>query len=114
MIDRTSSCSVRALLIQSVGLCALCVLGVTSRAWCVEPDADHPPPLSPEESAKRFKVAEGLAISLVVAEPEVRQPLSIRFDDRGRMWVLQNLQSAHNSGDLRSAKRRSRETCAKR
>ena len=114
MIDRTSSCSVRALLIQSVGLCALCVLGVTSRAWCVEPDADHPPPLSPEESAKRFKVAEGLAISLVVAEPEVRQPLSIRFDDRGRMWELQNLQSAHHSGDLRSAKRRGRETCAKR
>ena len=82
MIDRTSSSSMRVLFILAV---ALCLLDGTSRAWGVEPDADHPPPLSPEESAKRFKVAEGLAISLVVAEPEVSQPLSISFDDRGRM-----------------------------
>ena len=94
MIARTSSLFVRALCIQTL---ALCLFG-TSRAWYVEPDADHPPLLSPEESAKRFKVAEGLAISLVVAEPEVSQPLSISFDDRGRMWVLQYRQYPNPNG----------------
>ena len=98
MIDRTSSWSVRASCIRYVGVCALCLFVGTSRAWDVEPDADHPPPLSPEESAKRFKVAEGLAISLVVAEPEVSQPLSISFDDRGRMWVLQYRQYPNPNG----------------
>ena len=36
-----------------------------------------------------MKVADGLEIKLVAAEPQVAQPLSISFDDRGRMWVLQ-------------------------
>ena len=98
MIDRTSSCSARVAFIRVVGMFALCLFGGTLRVWCVEPDADHPLPLSPEESAKRFKVAEGLAISLVVAEPEVSQPLSISFDDRGRMWVLQYRQYPNPNG----------------
>jgi putative membrane-bound dehydrogenase-like protein len=53
-----------------------------------DPDAP-PPPLSPAEAVRRFQVADGLAIRLAVSEPEVTQPLSISFDDRGRMWVLQ-------------------------
>ncbi len=48
--------------------------------------------LPPAEAVKKFKVTEGLEISLVVSEPQVAQPLSISFDDRGRMWVLQYLQ----------------------
>ena len=35
---------------------------------------------------------EGLEISLFAAEDEVSQPISISFDDRGRMWVVQYLQ----------------------
>lgn len=50
---------------------------------------EYPPPLSPAESEARFQVAEGLSIKLVAAEPQVAQPLSISFDDRGRMWVLE-------------------------
>ncbi len=61
----------------------------TSISRAAQGPADHPPPLSPEEEHKRFKVAGGLEIKLVAAEPEVAQPLSITFDDRGRMWVLQ-------------------------
>ena len=50
---------------------------------------EAPQPLSPAEAVKRFKVAEGLQIKLAVSEPQVSQPLSISFDERGRMWVLQ-------------------------
>lgn len=63
-----------------------------------EPPAEHPPGLSPEEEVKKLKVAEGLEIGLVVAEPDVAQPLSISFDDRGRMWVLQYRQYPNPNG----------------
>ncbi len=48
--------------------------------------------LSPEEAVKRMKVADGFEVKIVAAEPMVRQPLSISFDDRGRVWVVQYLQ----------------------
>ena len=37
----------------------------------------------PEEAARRMSVAEGLEVRLVAAEPLVRQPVAIEFDDRG-------------------------------
>jgi putative membrane-bound dehydrogenase-like protein len=48
--------------------------------------------LSPEDAVKRMKVADGFEVKIVAAEPMVRQPVSISFDDRGRVWVVQYLQ----------------------
>ncbi len=48
--------------------------------------------LSPDEAVKRMTVADGFEVKLVAAEPMVRQPVSISFDDRGRIWVVQYLQ----------------------
>src|SRR5262245_3585965 len=45
-------------------------------------------PLAPAEALKKLKVQDGLAVDLVAAEPVVRQPLHIDFDERGRMWVV--------------------------
>ena len=39
-----------------------------------------------------MQVGDGFTAKLVASEPEIRQPLSISFDDRGRMWVIQYLQ----------------------
>lgn len=75
-----------------------CLCGIPCALSAAEPGIDHPPALSPAESAKRFKVAEGLEIRLVASEPEVTQPLSISFDDRGRMWVLQYRQYPNPQG----------------
>jgi putative membrane-bound dehydrogenase-like protein len=47
---------------------------------------------SPEEAVKRMKVPDGLEVKLVACEPEIRQPVSMSFDDRGRLWVIQYLQ----------------------
>jgi putative heme-binding domain-containing protein len=55
-------------------------------------------PLSAAESLKRFKVADGLAVDLVAAEPVVRQPLYMTFDERGRMWVVQYIQYPFPAG----------------
>ena len=47
---------------------------------------------TPAEAVSRLKVADGFEFSLVASEPEIRQPVSSTFDDRGRMWVIQYLQ----------------------
>ena len=43
-------------------------------------------------------VADGFAVDLVAAEPHVRQPVCIEFDDRGRLWVVQYLQYPNPAG----------------
>ncbi|MFO0895990.1 MAG: PVC-type heme-binding CxxCH protein [Pirellulales bacterium] len=47
------------------------------------------PPLSPEDSLKAIHLAPGLRAELVAAEPEVVDPVAIRFDERGRLWVVE-------------------------
>jgi glucose/arabinose dehydrogenase len=59
---------------------------------------DVPPALSPEQEQKTFHLAPGLGVQLVAHEPLVRQPLSLSFDDRGRLWVLQYLQYPNPKG----------------
>jgi putative membrane-bound dehydrogenase-like protein len=53
---------------------------------------------TPEEAVKRMKVADGLEASLVAAEPVIRQPVTISFDERGRIWVIQYLQYPNPAG----------------
>src|SRR6516162_9636851 len=48
--------------------------------------------LKPDEAIKRMRVPDGFEVKLVASEPEIRQPLTITFDDRGRLWVIQYLQ----------------------
>ena len=57
----------------------------------------------PSEAARRMSVAEGLEVRLVAAEPMIRQPVAIEFDDRGRLWVIQYLQYPNPAGLKRVA-----------
>jgi putative heme-binding domain-containing protein len=61
-------------------------------------DPKAPPKLAPAESAKSFKVADDLRFDQVLAEPIVKQPLSLSFDERGRLWVVQYIQYPHPAG----------------
>ncbi|MBY0457131.1 MAG: hypothetical protein K2V38_07330, partial [Gemmataceae bacterium] len=54
--------------------------------------------LKPEEAVKRFKLPEGFSARLVASEPMVKQPVSMSFDERGRLWVLQYLQYPNYAG----------------
>jgi putative membrane-bound dehydrogenase-like protein len=54
--------------------------------------------LPPEESVRRMQVPEGYAAELVASEPAVRQPIDLRFDARGRLWVVQYLQYPFPAG----------------
>ncbi|HWB09570.1 MAG TPA: PVC-type heme-binding CxxCH protein [Pirellulales bacterium] len=46
-------------------------------------------PLEPEESLAHFRLAPGVKIELAAAEPEVIDPVAIRFDEDGRLWVVE-------------------------
>ncbi len=64
-------------------------------------DADHAllaQGFPAEEAVRRMTVPKGFAVDLVAAEPLVRQPVAIDFDDRGRLWVLQYLQYPNPAG----------------
>ncbi|MGE0761194.1 MAG: hypothetical protein AB7O38_29550, partial [Pirellulaceae bacterium] len=52
----------------------------------------------PDEAVRRMGVPEGLAVRLFAAEPMVRQPILVKCDERGRLWVIQYLQYPNPAG----------------
>jgi putative membrane-bound dehydrogenase-like protein len=69
-------------------LACICILGATLHSS----NRVSAQGFAPQESLRRMHVAQGLEVQLVASEPEIRQPISLSFDDRGRLWVLQYLQ----------------------
>ena len=55
-------------------------------------------PISPAESLKQFEVFDDLVIDQLLAEPLVKQPVFLNFDERGRMWVVQYQQYPSPAG----------------
>ncbi len=54
-------------------------------------------PLSPEEAAKGFQVPAGFQVSVFASEPDVRNPIAMTWDGRGRLWVAENYTYADRS-----------------
>jgi len=53
---------------------------------------------SPAEALARMRVADGFEVKLVASEPNIRQPVTMSFDERGRIWVVQYLQYPNPAG----------------
>lgn len=53
---------------------------------------------SPQAALKQMRVAPGFEVSLVASEPGIRQPVTMSFDSRGRIWVVQYLQYPNPAG----------------
>jgi putative membrane-bound dehydrogenase-like protein len=63
---------------------ALCPVAISVQA------AEGPKsPVSPEESLRWFQLDDGLKIEIAACEPEVVDPVTVRFDEAGRMWVAE-------------------------
>jgi putative membrane-bound dehydrogenase-like protein len=45
--------------------------------------------LPPEKAAQAMTVPEGFSVTLFAGEPDVRQPIAMCLDDRGRLWVAE-------------------------
>jgi len=46
-------------------------------------------PMAAEEAAKTAVLPEGFRLEVFASEPDVRQPIAIDFDERGRLWVAE-------------------------
>ena len=60
--------------------------------------SDEDQPLSPAESLARMKTPSDLQVELVLSEPHIGQPLSLKWDHRGRLWVVKYLQYPNPAG----------------
>jgi putative membrane-bound dehydrogenase-like protein len=49
-------------------------------------------------AASKMKLADGLVVKLFASEPEIRQPILVKMDDRGRLWTIQYLQYPNPAG----------------
>jgi putative membrane-bound dehydrogenase-like protein len=47
-------------------------------------------PLPPAAAAAGFRVPDGFHVNVFAAEPEVRNPVAMAWDTRGRLWVAEN------------------------
>lgn len=75
------------------------LLGASSSALStIEPQTQSPDrqsqraagPLSPDEALAGFTLEPGYRIELAAAEPLIKDPVAIAFDERGRMYVVEN------------------------
>ena len=66
---------------RALAICLVLVAGITGRSRAGG--------LPPEKAAAAMGVPEGFSVKLLAAEPDVRQPIAMCFDDRGRLWVVE-------------------------
>ncbi|NBV79257.1 MAG: hypothetical protein EBR62_05270, partial [Verrucomicrobia bacterium] len=52
--------------------------------------AETIPLLKPADALKAMHLPEGFRATLFAAEPDVRQPIALCWDERGRLWVAEN------------------------
>lgn len=48
------------------------------------------PFLTPSEAVAKMKVPETFKIDVFASEPDIGEPIAFTFDDRGRIWVVEN------------------------
>jgi putative membrane-bound dehydrogenase-like protein len=58
----------------------------------------HAQGYAPSEAVTKMAISEGLVATLFASEPEVRQPIFCKCDDRGRLWTIQYLQYPNPAG----------------
>src|SRR5262245_311793 len=49
-------------------------------------------PRKPADERKAFRLPPGFVAELVAAEPDIKKPINIAFDARGRLWVTESVQ----------------------
>ncbi|OYP34178.1 PVC-type heme-binding CxxCH protein [Rhodopirellula sp. MGV] len=49
------------------------------------------PFLTPSEAVDKMSIPDGFDVSVFASEPTLAEPIAFCFDDRGRIWVVENL-----------------------
>jgi putative membrane-bound dehydrogenase-like protein len=69
----------------------------------IDTEPDKSPVMPADQAAGSFKAADGFKVSVFASEPEVRNPIAMAWDAKGRLWVAENYTYAERSArfDLR-------------
>jgi len=91
------------LLLLSATLAGLLALWRFGSAPSAPPDR----PMPAEKVVRELSLPSGFVATVFAAEPQVRQPIAMTFDDRGRLWVVENFTYAdyRTNYDLRQRDR---------
>ena len=81
-------------------------LVIYAPSFAEEPKKD-PGPLSPREELATFRTLKGFKVELVAAEPDVIDPVSMCFDERGRLFVCEMI-GYPNGGVAKGEEKRGR------
>ncbi len=76
-------------LILAVGPAAVLFSGPPERAAPPPKTTEVHSPLTPAQAQAQFRVAPGLRVELVAAEPDIESPVAMAFDEDGRLWVVE-------------------------
>src|SRR5438105_637577 len=55
------------------------------------------PALAPEQPLAKMRLPPGFKVSLVACEPDIVNPTSFTFDDRGRIWITESVEYPRES-----------------
>ncbi len=53
-------------------------------------NTSNAPFLKPQEAVENMAIPEGFEVSIFASEPAIGEPIAFCFDDRGRLWVVEN------------------------
>ena len=48
------------------------------------------PFLKPKEAVAKMSIPKGFEVSIYAAEPDIAEPIAFCFDDKGRIWTVEN------------------------
>ncbi|HLW65484.1 MAG TPA: PVC-type heme-binding CxxCH protein, partial [Gemmataceae bacterium] len=72
-------------------LALLMLLGISASTLHADPPVvASTPHLTPEQEKAKFHLPPGFEAQLVAAEPDIRKPMNIAFDARGRLWLTES------------------------
>src|SRR5699024_4194512 len=54
-----------------------------------DPAPKYQLPLSPEESQTLIQVPVGFELELLASEPEIKKPIAMDWDEKGRLWIVE-------------------------
>ncbi|MEJ2477810.1 MAG: ThuA domain-containing protein, partial [Desulfobacterales bacterium] len=67
-----------------------------------DPSPQFQEPLSPEDSRKLMQVPPGFRLELFASEPDVINPITMDWDERGRLWVVETVDYPNTVREVRT------------
>ena len=76
----------------ATSLCVALLIGLVSAPSAMSQG------FAPAKATENMWAADGMRITMFAHEPEIRQPIFVQCDDRGRLWTIQYLQYPNPAG----------------